>query len=339
MRFITALLLALLTPAYGLAQSAAGVDHALAAPEDTRLTTTATPLWGTSDGRILAMIAFGDAHAPVLPQAPQIGSAADWQLIDVTNFVGGGLSLRFANNVSAYANFGRGIVLAPLNSAAMSLGCESNFAFSLAALCPRRSSLADTGALKIGADLSAGRFDFDVNYGLSWLRSDAAEHPGIAATSDLFATIGNESLPTLVLPNAPLANMLNSGVSAQGRWRLDDTESLDVGAALSRLQLDLPGSSLGPVFNQAALSFGVHRGDFSGLIVGRVLGPADVLGSGQHWSSLDLGISWRAPWRGVFSVGAQNLWSSGTPPLPNEPAHEIDPSQARVPYVQYHQDL
>jgi len=41
----------------------------------------------------------------------------------------------------------------------------------------------------------------------------------------------------------------------------------------------------------------------------------------------------------VFSVGAQNLWSSGTPPLLSESAHEVDPSQARVPYVQYHQDL
>jgi hypothetical protein len=137
----------------------------------------------------------------------------------------------------------------------------------------------------------------------------------------------------------PIVGMVNSGIAAQGRWHWDDTQSLDVGAALSRLQLDLPGSPLAPIFNQAALTFGVHHGDFSGVIIGRVLGPADPLASGQHWSSVDLGISWRSPWRGVFSVGAQNLWSSGTPPLLNEPAHEIDPSQARVPYVQYHQDL
>ncbi|MGA9335761.1 MAG: hypothetical protein WBV39_15880, partial [Rudaea sp.] len=93
------------------------------------------------------------------------------------------------------------------------------------------------------------------------------------------------------------------------------------------------------ILDQAALSFGVHSGDFSGVIVGRMLGSSDPLASSQHWSSLDLGVSWRAPWRGIFSVGAQNRWSSGTPPLLANPTHETDPSQTRVPYVQYHQDL
>jgi hypothetical protein len=102
----------------------------------------------------------------------------------------------------------------------------------------------------------------------------------------------------------------------------------------------VPGAPVPPSLNQAALSLGLHRGDFSGLIVGRVLGPADAISGGQHWSSLDLGISWRSPWRGIFSVGAQNIWSSGSLPALTDPAtHEVDPNQARVPYVQYHQDL
>jgi hypothetical protein len=335
MRFVFALLIAALLPALALAQTPARAEQTVAAQD-----AMTTPLWGTSDGRILAMVALGGAShgAPVLPQAPQIGSATDWQLIDITNFVSGGLSLRFGNNIGTYASFGRGIVLAPLNSAAVSLGCESTFAFTLDALCPTRNVQTQRGDLRVGADAGAGNFDFDMNYGLTWLRNTA--QPGAEAVApDLFATIGNTALPTLVIPDLQITGMLNSGVSAQGRWRWDDTQSLDLGAALSRLQLDLPGSPLAPVFNQAALSFGVHHGDFSGVIVGRVLGPADPLTSGQHWSSLDLGISWRAPWRGVFSVGAQNLWSAGTPPLRSEPAHEIDPSQARVPYVQYHQDL
>jgi hypothetical protein len=42
----------------------------------------------------------------------------------------------------------------------------------------------------------------------------------------------------------------------------------------------------------------------------------------------------------MFSVGAQNLWSSGSLPYLNDPAtRELDANQARVPYVQYHQDL
>jgi hypothetical protein len=335
MRLLFALLIATMLPAFALAQSPARESETAAQAA------ALTPLWGTSDGRILAMVAFhNSAGAPVLPQAPQIVTAADWQLVDITNFVNGGLSLRLNNNVDAYASFGRGIVLAPLNSAAATLGCDSSFAFTLAASCPARSVAANRGALHVGTDVNVGNFDFDVNYGLSWLRNDAQQaHLNTQPNPDLFANFGDSSLPTLVIPNLQIAGMINSGVGAEGRWRWDDTQSLDLGAALSRLQLELPGNALAPVFNQAALSFGVHHGDFSGVIVGRVIGPADPLAAGQHWSSVDLGISWRAPWRGVFSVGAQNLWSSGTPPLLNESAHEVDPSQARVPYVQYHQDL
>jgi hypothetical protein len=333
MRLLFALLIAMLSPALALAQTAAAAQRETSAA-------SMTPVWGTSDGRILAMIAFHSSPgAPVLPQAPQISSAADWQLVDITNFVNGGLSLHLDSNVSAYANFGRGIVLAPLNSAAASLGCDSSFAFTLAALCPSRNVAAKRGDFRLGTDVNAGNFDFDLNYGIAWLRNGNSARIDGAPQQDLFATFGNAALPTLVIANQQFSGMLNSGVSVEGRWHWDETQSLDIGAALSRLQFDLPGNPLAPVFNQAALSFGVHHGDFSGVIIGRVLGPADALASGQHWSTLDLGISWRAPWRGVFSIGAQNLWSSGTPPLLNEPAHEVDPSQARVPYVQYHQDL
>ena len=338
MRVLFALLFATLTSALALAQTPVAEQPVAPASAPGN----AMPLWGTSDGRILAMVAFHSSPgAPVLPQAPQISSAADWQLIDITNFVSGGLSLRFNGNVGAYANFGRGIVLAPLNSAAASLGCDSTFGFTLAALCPARSAATNRGEFHVGTDLNAGNFDFDLNYGIAWLRNDTAPArlDGTSPAPELFANIGSAALPTLVIPNLQVARMLNSGIGAEGRWHWDDTQSVDLGAALSRLQVELPGNALAPVFNQAALSFGVHHGDFSGVIVGRVLGPADPLASGQHWSSLDLGISWRAPWRGVFSVGAQNLWSSGTPPLLNEPAREVDPSQARVPYVQYHQDL
>ena len=335
MRVLLVLLIVMLSPALALAQIAPAQQQESARAAET------TPLWGTSDGHILAMVAFHSSPgAPVLPQAPQIGSPTDFQLVDITNFVGGGLSLRFNSNISTYASFGRGIVLAPLNSAAASFGCDSNFAFTLSALCPTRSAAGERGQFRVGTDIGAGKFDFDLNYGIAWLRNGTqARVDGTQPAPELFLDFGNSVLPTLVIPNLAIAGMLNSGIGAEGRWHWDDTQSVDLGAALSRLQIDLPGNALAPVFNQAALTFGVHHGDFSGVIVGRVLGPADALAGGQHWSSLDLGISWRAPWRGVFSVGAQNLWSSGTPPLLNESAHEVDPSQARVPYVQYHQDL
>jgi hypothetical protein len=359
MRFFTIILMLALSPAIGLAQSSADVYAASAVSSDgsqhllmdqllqsrgnlgneQNLRTT-MPLWSTPDGRILAMVALGGSNsAPVLPQSPQIGSAADWQLVDVTGFVAGGVSMRFGNNATVYANLGHGIVLGPFYPASLSLDCGQSLALGIGEPCTRQSIVGDVNRVRLGADWNAGDIDLDLNYGLSWLRLND-QTQGQRPAWDLFAGIGDESLPTLVIPGIEFANVQNSGLSAQGRWRLDDAQSINLGAALSRIQFEMPGTPLLPSLNQAALSFGLNRGDFSGLVVGRMLGPADPISGGQHWSSVDLGISWRAPWRGIFSVGAQNIWSSGNLPALTDPtAHEADASQARVPYVQYHQDL
>jgi hypothetical protein len=268
-----------------------------------------------------------------------VGSAADWQLVDVTGIIAGGASMRLGNRSLVYANFGHGIILGPIYPASVAVDCGQSVVSGIYGSCARQATLGETGTARLGTSWSSGDVDVDLNYGLSWLRFGNAI-PGQRPALDLFAGIGNESVPTLVIPGIAFANVQNSGLNANGRWHLDDTQSLDLGAALSRIQFEVPGAPVPPSLNQAALSLGLHRGDFSGLIVGRILGPADPLSGGQHWSSLDLGISWRSPWRGIFSVGAQNIWSSGSLPALTDPAtHEVDPNQARVPYVQYHQDL
>ena len=355
MRLLLALLLTVL-PALGLAQSsavsqadlpqidtsAAAVSPAQwwiarAAMQETGQPATAMPLWSTPDGRILAIVAMNTGNgAPALPQSPQIGSAVDWRLVDVTSFVTGGLAFKLADsNATAYAKFGRGIVLAPL---LQTPGCAQASPLQNIEACAFQTR-ANAGNAIVGSRWNNADVDLDVSYGLSWLHAgDAA--PGPHQPWDLFVGGGDESIPTLLLPGYTLANVQAATFNTQGRWRLDETQSLDLSAALGRIQYDLPGMPLQPALNQAALSLGLHRGDFSGLIVGRMLGPTDPLTGGARWSSIDLGISWRAPWRGVFSVGAQNVWSSGYLPILNEPAtREVDPSQARVPYVQYHQDL
>ncbi len=356
MRLLAAILLLLSMPNLGFGQTSADVLAANAAiaqaPQGTftdQLLRTRTglvgnegllPLWSTPDGRVLTLVAFGSGgSAPALPQSPQIGSAADWQLVDVTSFFTGAVSMRVSDSASAYAKFGQGIVLTPLYARATTPECDQAAAFNVGGLCVNESALAHTGMVSLGADFSAGDVDLDLNYGLSWL------HLGDQSTNqrpawDMFANLGNEALPTLVIPGIEFANIQNSSLGAQGSWHLNDAQSLDLGAAISRIQFETPGAPLLPNLNQAALSLGLHHGDFSGIVVGRVLGPTDAINGTQHWSSLDLGISWRSPWRGVFSVGAQNVWSSGSLPALTDPnAHEADPNQARVPYVQYHQDL
>ena len=129
-------------------------------------------------------------------------------------------------------------------------------------------------------------------------------------------------------------------LNANGRVALGNSSGLDLGASVGRIYL-LPGNLLGiNVLDQKALSFGVDHGPLSGVLTGRTMQPEAGIPGGSYsdkrWNSIDLGVTWRLPWRGSLSVGAQNLWSSGTPA--NTPVGP-EPDQSRTPYVQYHQDL
>jgi len=356
MRRLSAILTLLLTPALAAAQSTVDVAAVqVAAPPqlvDQLLHTPrfapsvignlqATPLWGTPDGRVLAIVASADSSVPAKPQRPQIGSAADWQFVDVTNFVTSGLLLNFDRDISAYATFGRGVVLGPAAATALTCGQEPAFV-GLDASCPERSSVARNGVVQFGADLTIlDKLDLDLSYGLGWFRHDYAPAPASRTPIDLFGALGNPQFPTLLIPGLESSNVQNAEFSALGRWRFDGSASVDLGASLSHMQLTAPlGNTPLTSLNQAAVTFGLRYGSFSGNVTGHLLGPADSFNAGSRWAGLDIGLSWRTPWQGQLSVGTQNLWSSGALPNVNEPgSREVDSNQARIPYVQYHQDL
>lgn len=160
------------------------------------------------------------------------------------------------------------------------------------------------------------------------------------------STPNSATLPRL-LPGGALGNVSglasfdsSAQLNARGRVALDSKSGIDLGASVGRVRL-LPGNLLGiSTLDQKALSFGIDRGPLSGAIVGRSLQPqAGIPGAynpDRRWNSIDLGVTWRLPWQGELSIGAQNVWSSGsginTPVGP-------EPDQSRTPYVQYHQDL
>lgn len=179
---------------------------------------------------------------------------------------------------------------------------------------------------EVGATYNAGRYSLGLSMGADTVNSAAR-------------------LPR-VLPGAlPGVNGLSSfgsstQLNARGRVALDASSGIDLGASVGRIHL-LPGNLMGiDTLDQKALSFGIDRGPLSGSLVGRVMQPsAGIPGAyspDRRWSSIDFGVTWKLPWQGQLSVGAQNLWSSGsstsTPVGP-------EPDQSRTPYVQYHQDL
>jgi hypothetical protein len=179
---------------------------------------------------------------------------------------------------------------------------------------------------EIGASYDTGRYSLGLSVGAS-------------------TTPNSVALPRVLPGAAPGVDGLSSfdsstQLNARGRLALGSKSGIDLGASTGHIRL-LPGNLLGvTTLDQKALSFGVDHGPLSGALVGRTLQPQAGIPGGlsgdQRWNSIDLGVTWRLPWRGELSVGAQNLWSSGTPV--NTPAGP-EPDQSRTPYVQYHQDL
>jgi hypothetical protein len=179
---------------------------------------------------------------------------------------------------------------------------------------------------ELGATYEAGRYSVGLSIGTTSVPNNAA-------------------LPRVLPGAAPGVDGLSAfdsstQLNARGRLALSSKSGINLGASTGRIRL-LPGNLLGvTTLDQKALSFGVDHGPLSGAVVGRTMQPEAGIPGGfspdRRWSSIDLGVTWRLPWRGELSVGAQNLWSSGTPV--NTPAGP-EPDQSRTPYVQYHQDL
>jgi hypothetical protein len=180
---------------------------------------------------------------------------------------------------------------------------------------------------EVGATYDAGRYSVGLSLGTT-------------------TTPNNNNVLPRVLPGAApgvdgLASFDSSAqINARGRLALGSQSGIDLGASVGRIHL-LPGNLLGvSTLDQKVLSFGVDHGPISGILTGRTMQPqAGIPGSlttDRRWNSIDLGVTWRLPWSGSLSLGAQNLWSSGTPA--NTPAGP-EPDQSRTPYVQYHQDL
>ena len=216
--------------------------------------------------------------------------------------------------------------------------------------------------------VDAGRvMSTDLQYGLDphlQIHAGVSEHNGLSqgprvVGSEIGATynlgrysvglsVGADNTPDerlpRVLPGAtPGVNGLpdfdsSAQLNARGRVAVGGQSGIDLGASVGRIRL-LPGNELGiNTLDQKALSFGVDHGPLSGTLVGRTMQPTLPGGfyGDKRWSSIDLGVTLRLPWQGELSIGAQNLWSSGSSvPTPAGP----EPDQSRTPYVQYHQDL
>lgn len=286
------------------------------------------PIWSGTNGQLLAVVALPQGWAPTSPvdPAPAYGGPSAWHLVGSEIGGAGGLQWQSGNGFHAEALFGQYLAS---SSSACGVHCDVSD--------PTRWALA-TLAGSIGMGWSDAGGGLDLSYGLSWLQSQRA-----TPTADALVTAGG-LLPVLAIPDAGAFGLdSEASLYARGRWAFGNGPALDVSASYGRSRLSAlggagsaPGAAAflpGIDLDQLSLSLGLDAGSLRGAIVGHVIGSDDPLFAGKRWTTLDLGVSWRTPWSGELSVGAQNLLNT---PLN---ARDGEGQQSRTPYIQYRQDL
>lgn len=292
------------------------------------------PLWASPDGRLLAIVAMSNrSGAPALPPTPAFGGVSDLRVVDATRLFAAGLQMRLADGLQAGFALGQQTTPVYLNgdvSNCLVDNCFPTFA------SPSASRVHAASADVAWSPAFSPQVEFSL--GLGWLRAESPL-PRIGADQVLSSPI---DLALLAAPQGS-AYRLDSArnLHAAGSWALSPNSTFNLSAALSRAELSpiwygLSGPEID--WNQISLGMGVSKGSIRGSIVGRInsLGGMEPGALEQRWGGIDLGVSWRTPWRGELTLGAQNLLSV---PLAPAPDSDSDPSKARVPYVQYRQDL
>ncbi len=279
------------------------------------------PLWRSRDGRLLAIIASVKPAASASLNAPFLvaGHSFSLRAVDASPLLTETLRYQFDNGLHADARVSQ-------RTWKLTPDCSATLGPYSSCLGAGGSVAAMTAGAELGVGFTHQGLGFELALGLS--RPSGLPGPG-RVVPDLLA--GNwGQLPLGLAGNS-------TKLRAQGQIALGQT-LLGLGAGYGQIATNpllLPGLSS---FSEKSLRLSLNRGAFSGVITGRVLvpdGPRLVPGSESGWTTLDLGITWRLPWHGALSIGTQNLWSQGKPPPGTANAN----GTARIPYVQYQQDL
>jgi hypothetical protein len=202
---------------------------------------------------------------------------------------------------------------------------------SLGLLCDRKTGLA--GAISnlanhcMLAALGSGSSD-NRHFNTTAAFSRNGGRVGVSAGT------GQETLPAWLSPNAR-SKVEQHDVTVFGQKNIGREGFITIGGTVAKARLvsaaDVP--ELADRWNIRSLSLGGGYGAFSGNIIGRVI---DVPGQSSNWQGVGLNFTWRTPWSGQLSVGAENVVTRGKNPFAL-PADTDD--QGTVPYVRYEQDL
>jgi hypothetical protein len=203
---------------------------------------------------------------------------------------------------------------------------------TLGLVCDRKTGLATAiGNLAnhcMLASLDRDASDRQLGAGASLTRGTA--RVGVSAGT------ARDTLPAWLSPNARSSQLNQNSLTVYGQKNIGREATVSIGGTWARARLipagDVP-SEVTDRWTSQSVTVGAGLGNFGANIIGRVVDTPGVPG---QWEGLGVGLTWRTPWSGQLTVGAENVVTRGKNPFaPSNP----DKDEGTVPYVRYEQDL
>ncbi|WP_313926990.1 hypothetical protein, partial [Pseudoxanthomonas sp.] len=204
------------------------------------------------------------------------------------------------------------------NSLTTAFGLESGDELGL--VCNRKAGVVgNIGNLASHCMLATLGDDDDATTSQRVSASAILSRPG--GKLGLSAGTGRDTLPAWLSSGRGTGRVEQNDLTVFGQKNIGREGFVSIGGAVAKATLvpasDLP--ALADRWNSRSLSVGGGYGPFSANIIGRVI---DVPGQPGKFEGLGLGLTWRTPWSGQLTVGAENVITRGKNPfsLTNENA-------------------
>lgn len=207
---------------------------------------------------------------------------------------------------------------------------------SLALLCNHQGGLAAAlGNLANNCMLAS--LDGDTSGGAQRSSATAAFSHGSGRVG---VTVGDShgNLPAWLAPGArgTASQVDGNDLTVFAQHNISDQGYVSIAGTVAKARL-IPyaqaPAGMADRWDSRSLRLGGGYGNFGASIVGQV---TDTPGQGR-FDSVGLGLTWRTPWSGQLTVGAENVVTRGKNPF--SPRGENGEDEGTVPYVRYEQDL
>ena len=146
---------------------------------------------------------------------------------------------------------------------------------------------------------------------------------------------GHDTLPSWLTPGSAGSKVDVNDLTVFAQKNLSRQGFVSIAGTVAKAHLISPADApaLADRWSSKSLSVGGGFGAFGASIVGHVV---DTPGR-PKWEGLGLGLTWRTPWSGQLTVGADNVVTRGKNPF--SPSANSTDEEGTVPYVRYEQDL